>query len=213
MNILGIEFLTFGNVTILLCIITLLVLLLSGIIEAGITSLKILLAADHEDAPEYGFNNIIWSWVQAVFVKDEYNLVRPSCNGDHSFIYTSDGENWHSRSSYGVDINFRMSYKEAEKLSLSKYPNISNEEREVFIVKAPSKIKVDLITTILGGSLCLDLLFLGLITFFFPTVILSSMVLFVYGVRTIAKKVYANSAKIKDHKTRIETLESDKENK
>ena len=203
--------LPFGNITITVVSLLLLLLLLAGIYQLGILGVRLLLALDTEDAPKLEFKNYILTVLKGCEILQEaykskvftykggWIVLKKEWDGSPNDYYTTNGLGNKDQPS---DIKNSCTFStEEEALILAK-------------VKYPCTIKYSInYTRILKIGLftiALDLILLLLQVAFFETVILGSLVTFVYAVRTLAQKVYKNTKRINTHEGKITKLEENK---
>lgn len=186
------QLLPIGVITLSVLGLAVAALVLAGLYQTGILTLKLLLNADHENAPDFNWKNRVWAIAS--------NL--PPFKSPVEKV----GTNWRVRSglgkykdlvdggSLGKDDHY---YKDCLTSCYSKVKRFDKKALDpqgVFIL--------------IASTVVIDTLLVAVQYYFFPTIILSSIALVVFGVRTLAGKVYTNSSKITNHKERIESLET-----
>ena len=77
MNILGFDFLAFGNISVACLVLLLVTLLLAGVWQLGIYVFYICVAGDDEYAPKYDFKNKLWDKMVNTFYTTTYYLKCP----------------------------------------------------------------------------------------------------------------------------------------
>lgn len=195
-----------GNVTLTVVGLFLLTLLLTGVYQLGIYLVRLLIALDDENAPDIKMENVFNKLTNKIFkivplyeskvrkYKGGYYVATTIWSGNRAYS-VSGTKTWYSL--WGVKEHCLHQNKEdALSLAKKKYPN------GVGIV-----FGWKLMFNILVFTICVDLLLFSLSLAFFPTIIISGMGIFVWGMRTLAKKVYKNSKNIGKHEERILEIE------
>lgn len=197
MNILEmITGLGFGHVTLSVLVLAVLALLLAALEWAGYGLIKLLLNADHPDAPKMDWKLKVWGLIGKLKFTYKVDRVTKWKDSDEWVAYDSWGH-YVSRSgctSFGEDgyIEYHClhSSKEAAENAYMKFKSSGRESLQM------PKIKWSWVVAPLAVDLSLYLLQLA----FLPTVTILGTALTVYGVRKLAGMVYTNSKNIGTHK-------------
>lgn len=199
------QLLPIGVVTLSVLTLTIITLILAGIYQVGILTLKLLLNADHENAPDFNWDNKIWLRLHNLaFIKKKGNLVGKTKCGKY-FVRTHIGSST-ARPQVGFSGSYSINSSSFYEFNTTNnYKAIKGYDKVVEAL-VPREAKGYLLT--LASLGLLDLTIVTMQHYFFPVVILISIALIVFGVRTLAGKVYTNSSKITNHKERIESLET-----
>lgn len=218
MNLIGLEFLAFGNVSVAVLALLVIAVVLAGVIQVGILFLKLALATDDESVPDYDFKNIVWSKLSNLFLGGEIitqvrlhpevgklhggYAVKVSGSSIPSY-YSVDGNRTWRADTCVRDYCIFTDAVEANKLAEEKYGKLTTEAK---VSTTHYEGGVNLKTLLLIPLL--DVCLLSLQYHFFLTIIICSIVGLVFTTRTISKMVHKNSNKLKGHGERIEDLES-----
>lgn len=203
--------LPFGNVTLTVVGLFLLVLLLAGVYQLGIYLVRLLLALDDENAPDIKMENFIFKMLSNIFPAVKY---QPT----YMKYVTKLGSGWGVvQKFYNSMINnyYRVSgstYETEESPALKHCVHETKQDainlaKNIYSSEKTWIVDYSLLSNVLYLIIVIDITILSLQTFFFPTIIISGMGVFVWGVRTLAKKVYKNSKNIGKHEERITEIE------
>ena len=208
-SLLGVEF---GGVTLTFIGIILSILISSLVFEVGIFLVKFAIAADDDNAPSFDIKNIVWDKFynftistkeipsDKIVCEDGVYYVRDQ-NDNRYYRDVRDNTRW---SDYGKYYREHCSHKtkeEAEKLASKIYGKDANKPT------ISTSIVHGILPTILVWSAITDIMLLSLSHYFFPTLVVCSIISFFGLTRYISRKVYVNSGKIDKHEERITKLE------
>lgn len=192
-----VEFpLVFGNVTLAVVGLLLLTFLLYFVLEAGIYGVKFILALDDENAPKLNLKNPV-GMVLAKLLFD-YGL-KPVKVGDKWRIknrtgahYDKDGYFWYGSNADVWSTKFETEDEAAntrcvrESLGLTLIPSIK----------------------IIAAGLCVDVFIFLLSISFLPTIIAAVLVVTIFSVRFLAKRLYKLGKTVGGHTDDIAELKS-----
>lgn len=209
LNISGIPF---GNVTVAALILTLSVLMLCGLIQLGIIGIKFLLAADDENAPKMEWKNWLW---EKVLLFSPITMKTETINKFKNYPEPeecSDGK-WRIKLSTGKYLDLETPSNGTVVVSWSKDHHYYNTDCCMDSKSDFSKTSswYEYNYTILGLVVCADILIASLSLAFFQTFVWGGLCLSVYGVRSLAKRMYKGFKTTKEttdnHEQRISDIE------
>ncbi len=194
---------TFGHVTLACLTLTIVALVLAGAEKLGVLMVKLMLNADHPDAPKFDWELKVWGVLKSTPlvrkpVQDK-KTGKWSCPTGFGIIgrffghshLSSDLKNSWSREF----IFFSACYHATKQGAQHTYDNSNS-------VHLPINLNF-----VIGIPLLIDLSIYLLQLAFIPTLTLLGVVTLVWGTRKIAGVVYSNSKGIKGHEERITKLE------
>ncbi len=189
---------TFGHVTLACLTLTIVALVLAGAEKLGVVLVKLMLNADHPDAPKFDWKLKVWGMVCKLPLGSVRSRAHQEVSGGSWYVRHVD--DWHV-STEGDDTwkNYKYDYcqhktKEAAEKAYTKYTG-----------KEPTYYSWDLGVPVF--ILLIDLSIYLLQIAFIPTLTLLGVGTLVWGTRKIAGMVYSNSKNIKGHEERITKLE------
>jgi hypothetical protein len=196
------ELLSFGWVTLSVLSLALMMLLASGLMQAGIEGVKFLLNSSHPDAPQFKWENVVWNILCKCSPIEAKNSVYSHgskwavSNGLNDGYWDRSGNyTWNTSEHITAHTTFDTKESAVERAEYLKSKGV---------LKSPI---VEYFLLYMFYMLCVDLTILALQHYFFPTVILLGIGTIVFGVRMLAGKVYSNTSKLGVHGKRISTLE------
>ena len=196
----------FGWVTLSVLGLVILWLTSAGVLW-GVQQLgKVLVNADHENAPSYNWSNPLWdAWVKYNTYTSSYNPLERTAEGGY-YVRLSKGSNlakdlhntcdtsgWLINRAGFTDYCVTADY---EKVKAYDEDTITTHSRDI-----------DDYGLLLVKLLSVDLIILSAQHFFFPVVTVVGLLGLGWAIRTIFGKVYTNTDKIKGHSVRIDELE------
>ena len=196
---------TFGHVTLACLTLTIIALVLSGAEKLGVVLVKIMLNADHPDAPKFDWKLKVWSVLKGtplvrkpVQDKKTGKWLCPTGLGALGELFghthlSRDLDNSWSSSAYPSSFETCKHYTREQ--AQHTYDNSNS-------VHLPINLNF-----VIGIPLLIDLSIYLLQLAFIPTLTLLGVVTLVWGTRKIAGVVYSNSKGIKGHEERITKLE------
>lgn len=192
--------LTFGHITLACLTLTIVALVLAGAEKLGVVLVKIMLNADHPDAPKFDWNlrvRVMWKSI-------------PFWGTKSRAFQKLESHSWYVKATWMDYINTSADKVWSYETNIAKHcQHKTKQDAEASYTRYTSKpaqyqgINFTLCFYILLVDLSIYLLQLA----FIPTLTLLGVVALVLGTRKIAGMVYVNSKGIKGHEERITKLE------
>lgn len=194
---------TFGHVTLACSTLTIVALVLAGAERLGVVLVRLMLNADHPDAPKFDWKLKVWGGLKGTPL-----VMKP--------VQDKKTGKWLCPTGFGIVGGFfGHSYLSSDLLcswsreysSISRCYHDTKEEAQYTYDNSDSFHLPMNLNFVVGCPLLVDLaIYLSQLAFI-PTLTLIGVSILVWGTRKIAGMVYVNSKGIKGHEERITKLE------